>query len=447
MSELIIEVKVNAGSWVSAESLGLSVGTRTLRSFAPDELTFTCQLEAYDSTPPVEYEDALSLRVNGTVVFSGEVQAPSMAVSETGAALSVRVLGPWHQMLKVLFTRTQPRTEGATLTRLPPTLGSTFVLSGVTYKWAREDDAGAVPIEVSIPRFVSTHGLLFDPDRTSGVTYRTMLSEVLSLLEYYAASYTRRGATCPIQYSSAGITADLGGAATPRFRTFHDRSVGSLLADVCAAKPDCATWFDYTTTPPTLHMAASAAMDAETLTIGTAPLSGCDVTPRPDLQPAGVMVRWEYEPEVDWQSRGYAHPHTIDRSPADIMPHEPGVLVHSIAYEEPLIITTGLAASLMASIGVLRGSGSLALAGCDEELDAAAWRPGLALDVAGAPLLSGVSLLSQETVWDIMGRSVSVTVGYPEPLDLQAARDLRGWLVLTLQGWPWSYTALLAPPS
>lgn len=447
MSDFIIELKINGGDWLTAESLGLSVGTLTRRSLAPDELPISGQLATPGAALPLAYQDALSLRVNGTVVFSGECQPPRMMVTESGAAFSLSVLGPWHQLTRVLYTRSQPRTEGGSLTSLPPTLGSTFVLEGITYKWARDDNAGTTPIEVSIPRFLSTRGLLCDPDYTSGTLYRTMTMEIVSLLTYFAASYTRRGASCPITFSGAGITAALGTTATPRFRTFHDRTVGALIADLCAARPDAASWFDYSTTPPTLHLATAAAMDASTLTVGTPPLAGCDLSARPDLVPPGVMVRWEYEPATGWESRGYAHPHTVDRSPATIMPHEPGMVVHSIPWEDPLLVTPGLAASLMTASSTLRGSGSIELAGFDADLDAAAFRPGLSLTVAGLPLMAGVPLLTQDVAWDIQARAVSVSVGFPQALDLQGARDLRGWLSLTVQGWPWSYTQLVPPPA
>jgi hypothetical protein len=300
---------------------------------------------------------------------------------------------------------------------------------------------------VDVSRYLSTRGLLFDPDRTVGVSYRTVISEVLSLLEYFSASYVSRGEPSPLSYSSGGITTALGSAASPRFRTFSDRSVASLLTDALAAKPDAATWFDYTTTPPTLHIEAASEMDAETLTLGTAPLSGAAITPRPDLVPSGIIVRWEYNPVTSWLGRGYAHPLTIDAAPTTALPHDVGVIVHSIPYETPLMITTGTAAAMLASISQLRGSGSVSLSGFDVDLDAAAWRPALALTIAGSAVLAGVELLVQSSSWDIYGGSVELAVGYPQPLDFQSARDLRGWLTLTVQGWPFTSTRLLAPSS
>jgi hypothetical protein len=458
---MTLEIKINSGSWASVETDGWQVSPLRRNSLAPDEVTLTRVKASFDEAAGIAYGDTVRLRLDGTVIFQGTAMAPQTAANDQSITVSVQVLGPWWHLTRLHYVRYSPWVDEG----MPPTLGSTLTISGpgdywngtawvpippggLTYKWARQVNTGATPVELDLGTVLSSRGLILDPDYSLGVRYRTIKEDLRTLGRYALASYTHRAATAPFAIDLDDLEDGVGTDAAPRFRTWQDRSVADLMKDLLAARPDVVSWWDYSVDPPAFRVAGSSVQDTVSLTAGTAPLAGWSLTPRPDLKPVGVIVGYTFAPFTDNASRGYAPNAYLDKYPATTLHTDPGVLIFSIPPDASTVIQSGVAQAYYDALSTLRGEGSIQLAGFDTDLDCAAWRPGKKLSgISGVPELTGVELIIQSTTWDLQGRTVSVQVGLPRQLDLDTIRDLRGWLTMSAGGWPWDFQHILpAPP-
>ena len=344
-----------------------------------------------------------------------------------GSAPAVQILG-WTQL---------PPTEGQTYTLVtgdgiqlwnPVTEAWYTPTSGTTYRWSLEDDADASPIRVDIARYCGTRGLLCDPNWAAAPIYRTVFAEIVELLDYGRRVPLLFGEPAPYTFDAASLEVDMGSAASPKFRTFQDQRVAALVASLLAVKPDVAVWFDYSAETPQIRMRSAAMETEQRLTLGGLPLKQVSATPRPELQPSGVVIRWEIPTDATWPWRGYRRPAWIDKSPSTIMPHSLGVVTHTLDYIADVAqFKPQLAASLMESLGTLRATGSMTLQFTDPA-EAIAIRPGLTYRLTGDPMLSACQLLVQDTTWNVVAGQVQCGLGYPRALDLQTINDLKGWI-------------------
>lgn len=82
-----------------------------------------------------------------------------------------------------------------------------------------------------------------------------------------------------------------------------DEAVDATCAEVIGRMlrwvPDAVTWFDYTTSPPTLHIRRVADLAAVELEVGKDFIQTLEVRPRYDLQVPGVRIRFERTDDVD----------------------------------------------------------------------------------------------------------------------------------------------------
>ena len=58
--------------------------------------------------------------------------------------------------------------------------------------------------------------------------------------------------------------------------------------------PDAVTWFDYSVSPPALHIQDRAGLESASVTLGAAPLTGIgQITARHELQAPSVVIHYE----------------------------------------------------------------------------------------------------------------------------------------------------------
>ena len=458
---MTLELKINAGAWTAIESLGWQCGPLRRVNLGVDTISLTKQLDDVTEAVGIAYGDTIRLRLNGTTIFRGTAQAPGYSGSEEAQVVTVEVFGPWWDMQRICYTRYFPTVSAG----LPPNLGSTFTLTpgpGVeiwdgtawipavssTYKFARQANLALTPPEVDISAYLSARGLILDPELAPGFAdYRTVKEEIRALAEYLDRSFSHRSATPPFALDYDDLEDGIGTDAAPRFRTFQDRSVADLIRDLLAARPDVSGWFDYSVDPPAFHLAAASLQAEETLTPGEAPLATWDLKPRPDLKPTGVILLYTYEPSAVNADRGFALAYTVDKYPATVIPTDPGVLVHSIPPSDPLIVQTGVAQTYYEALATVRAEGTVILRWLTADLDGAGWRPGKKLAFAGWTALADVEALIQGTSWDLSTGTVTLNVGIPRVMDCQTFRDLRGWLVGSVSGWPFSFNFLVPAPA
>ncbi|MES2597172.1 MAG: hypothetical protein V4662_17630 [Verrucomicrobiota bacterium] len=458
-------ISINGADAVDCASLGWSFETRSLRNCAPDVATLRRVREAGEAID-IAPDSKVVLFVDGVRTFTGTAQPAQFSIAENGERVTVQIFGPWWHLMAVTFCRADFHDEGGIYNQLPPIEGDTFVVgsgsgegtqiwdgsgwvsggAGTTYKWARVQNLSATPPEVDIAFFTGARGLLFDPNwPLFPDVYRSVYDEVSELLTYMLEVHTRLGLEAPFQVDLGQLETDLGAVATPRFRTFLDQKVATVLTTMLAIKPDASVFFDYSTEIPTLRIRVASIETTVDLAKGVAPLQRITATPRPDLQPAGIIVRWEYDEDLPYSWRGYRRPRFLDKFPLDVLPHEPWVLTHTIDAVAGIgSFQPQLAESIYNSIGILRVTGSMSLT-FDNPAEAAAIRPGLCYRLAGDAALDDAQLLTQDSTWNLTTGQVDASLGYPRALALDDISALRGWVTWTVQGVFASTTTIIPP--
>ena len=106
---------------------------------------------------------------------------------------------------------------------------------------------------------------------------------------------------CPIQYVSADLTAL---AVTPPSNEITGQSCASVILNLLQFAPDTVSWFDYTTSPPTLRFRQRPALTAVSLDMGapmTARVRATRLISREDLQIPSAKICFETIETIDGQ--------------------------------------------------------------------------------------------------------------------------------------------------
>lgn len=460
-----IQISINDAAPVDCAEAGWSWETMARRNMAADVATLR-RVRAAREAVEIPAGAKVVLWIDDVRAFTGTAQPAQISNAEGGHRVTVAVHGPWWHLTQLTFCRADLHPEGGVYVQLPPEEGAIFTVPGsgpgveiwdgdswepapasYTYKWMRQRNLAASPPELDIADYVGARGLICDPDWLASPIYRTLYAATGELLTYVLAVHERLGLSAPFQVDLDQLETDLGSPATPRYRTFQDQRVASVLTALMACKPDVATWFEYDQEVPVLRM-RSASLDAEqSLEPGVAPLMRVNATPKPELRPSGIVIRWEDGVILPSAWRGYRKAYYVDKYPATTLPHEPGVATYTLDYIGDIAtFKPALAQSLMESMNVLRATGSMSLTYPDRQA-AGVIRPGLIYRLSGDPALEAAQLLVQDTTWNISSGQVDCSLGYPRQLDLQTINDLKGWLTWSFTGVFGTVTNLIPPPA
>ena len=99
------------------------------------------------------------------------------------------------------------------------------------------------------------------------------------------------------------------------------------LQRVLRCAPDCITYLDYTTTPPTIHIRQKSTLSAQNITLTDAQLTGLDLTPLYSSQVPAVVLEFDVTSTLNGIT-SYAP--AFDRWPVDATGDEFGALVANI---------------------------------------------------------------------------------------------------------------------
>jgi hypothetical protein len=231
---------------------GLRAVVRERLNQAPDVVTFRAENTPSDADPLFAFGSTVKLFRDGVPWFYGRVvQVPGRASGKLEEQL-YRLAGPWWYLENLVFQQAWQTTNGTDAT-LIATNKSRLILS----------------------------------QKADGTKLNTgaAIAEVLA----YA---TARGVPITV------------GAITPNaiapYAEALDRSCAEVIRNFLRWTPDAMAAFDYTTTPfPTLSIRRRA--DAATLSLPAygAPITGLELTPRYDLQPPAVVLKFEQTNDID----------------------------------------------------------------------------------------------------------------------------------------------------
>ncbi|HVU37926.1 MAG TPA: hypothetical protein VHC95_06295 [Opitutales bacterium] len=107
----------------------------------------------------------------------------------------------------------------------------------------------------------------------------------------------------------------------------RDLSCAEVIRRMLRWHPDVVTWFDYSTTPPTLKLRQRANLDAAAFSIAGRPHTGMDIAARPDLVPPVVVLKYQTLNEDDGIDQSYIN---IEQYPGGTSELQPGAVVMTI---------------------------------------------------------------------------------------------------------------------
>lgn len=234
---------------------GLNQLVKTTRSHAADSVTFTADGAAFDSANPFAFGSTLIVKKDGVGWFHGRVVRVPRAGAPASESLSYELAGPWWYLENLIFQQIWKVTDGVT-DDLIDTLKSRIIL--------RQDLTGA--------------------KTTTG-------AQVLEVLTYAIA----HGA--PFQLGSLDD-----GLLVP-FAEVVDQSCAEMVKRELRWTPDAVTFFDYSTTPPTLHIKRRADCASVAFSIGQGEKDAeIQITPRYELQVPAVVLKFERENSINDES-------------------------------------------------------------------------------------------------------------------------------------------------
>ncbi len=107
----------------------------------------------------------------------------------------------------------------------------------------------------------------------------------------------------------------------------RDLTCAEVIRRMLRWQPDCVTWFDYSTTPPTLHIRRRTSLDAVAFSVAGSPHTGTDIAARPDLVPPVVALKYQILNHVDGVDQSYI---MVDQYPMGVSELQPGAIVMTI---------------------------------------------------------------------------------------------------------------------
>ena len=241
-------------------TLGIEAGSLLYQSGAADELVLTANHEITDAHLWA-YGDTVTLRQHanaqdpGTIIFVGRQERALPSASSNAHATEYKLLGPYYYVENVAFRQT----------------------------WVTKSDDGVGGIAVGSK--IVTRSILGQADNGDRETNGDVITSALNR-------------------ASAGGTRFLVGTIDPAVEHPWEEIVDMMCSEVVSRmlrwSPDCVSFFDYTTSPPTLHIRKLSNLTAADLaTADGSPnnfgnmVSNVQLYDRPDLAPAGVVIRYD----------------------------------------------------------------------------------------------------------------------------------------------------------
>lgn len=216
------------------------------QSGVPNSASFAIPVTSIDADGLIPFGAQISIAKDGVQVFLGTLQTPFEGVFLGGNLChNYRLMGPWWHLENIVYQQAWANRSGGELTSQHR---SHLVLC--------QDAAG------------------------NRIATGTQIRDILQ----WAI-----GAGAPFQIGSI-----LDGVMAPT-RDASDLTCAEAIKTLLRWTPDTVTWFDYATTPPTLHIARRSDLEAVSLPMTNDIATSLRITARHDLQVPSVTLKYEQQ--------------------------------------------------------------------------------------------------------------------------------------------------------
>lgn len=241
----------NAGVTKRFDEWGLSMARRRRQAQAPETFEFAAPALKVDQAPIWEPGSRVVIRRDGVPEFEGTVQLIPVVASGRVEGQRYLLANAWAD------------------------------LNGLVYQqeWYLQVDPENP--EESLVGGLQSRVVLFQGVNGSKVSLGAQIADVVA----YAAS-----CGVPIQLAP-GVEDSL--PVTPPYDEGLDITCAEAIRKALRWAPDAVTWWDYTTSPPTLHVGRRNALPVAEVALQGPPLTDLNITPRHDLQAPGVVLKYE----------------------------------------------------------------------------------------------------------------------------------------------------------
>lgn len=499
-------ITINGGAVQTLESLRLAFSALDLANMAPDFVSLKWSRRTASEACPLAHNDDVEIFLDSTRLFCGRARLGAVAAD----SVSIRIAGPWSHLEEQTYHLSLApgrigRPDGFVLgetyaVTYPPfslspgqTLSHTITFTISTR--SRYTGFPATTGETDVNMVWASRCWLFRPGGTAGQIYTTQADELDRVLLFMSTT------NAPDLFTVGDI--DLGITLAPRVRTIVDQPVSECVKQVLAMNPSAAAWWEYEGSGlPVFRVGAASEETPLELVIGDhegQALTDYQLKVADELVPAGVVVRWEQNPD---DSTGLGDPQFADFFPGmEVLTNgsvtntsttvtcdstanlEVGMTLVAIGVPQGAIVssitngTTFVISS--AATGTLAGQRMIArkatgatsyqpgvlvhtvaedvtvVPGIAKEIYhslavrraqgtltvydpdfALGLRPGRVIYLTGDPQLTDVQLWVQSISWSPDTGLAQLTVGYPQHLQLRDRIDLKGWF-------RWSFTGPL----
>jgi hypothetical protein len=282
------------GETKTFEEWGLGPPARTLISQGIDTVQFAQPGASFTVAAQFATGGTATIYRDGVRWFFGRFRSPRRHGDSKSEGYSWKLEGPWRWLDRIIFRQVWK-----------------FYVDGVLTDWATS--------RLMLGQKIADDGFTLEYQNTG-----VQIQEV-------AAWAIAHGA--PMQLD----TADLPAVPFPALEV-KNAFCGECIVKMMQFSPDAVTWFDYSTSPPTLKIKRRASLVPVTLsqTGGTVIRSG-EITPRDDLQAAGVVIEYETTSTVNgFQNRVV----TYDIQPDGVTTYDGETPASIIVTPAPLVLAS-----------------------------------------------------------------------------------------------------------
>jgi hypothetical protein len=249
---------------------GFEAGTLTRQNQEMDSLTFAAGALAFDADPILAVGAAVELwrdrtltegvGSGGTRVFVGEVVSVPVFASATTEGQSYLAHNAWAALDEMLYEQT----------------------------WYLAVDPDN--LDESLVGGRQSHVVLFQGINGSKLTLGEQITDIVTVATDVGVA---------MQVSSADVAAL---TLTPPYDEQRDLTLAEALRRCLRWIPDAVTWWDYATTPPTLHIQRRSNLPTVTMPVVSTDaqlVESAQLRARPDLQAPAVVLKYERVNSVD----------------------------------------------------------------------------------------------------------------------------------------------------